>query len=58
LLWAFKRAENFGRVGPIVPTVKATLENRDYRKWVSTPGGREDVTLGLRLDVAWPKIGY
>jgi tetratricopeptide (TPR) repeat protein len=48
----------FGRVGPVQPRISLSAENRDYRKWSSTPGGREDNTLSLRSDVVWPDLGY
>ncbi len=47
-----------GRIGPVQPKVTLGAENRDYRKWASTPGGREDNTLSLRLDVTWPEASY
>jgi tetratricopeptide (TPR) repeat protein len=48
----------FGRVGPVQPRISLSAENRDYRKWAITPGGREDNTLSLRSDVAWPDLSY
>lgn len=48
----------FGRLGPVEPRLSISAEVRDYQKWAVTPGGREDRTLGLSLDVAWPEVSY
>jgi hypothetical protein len=48
----------FGRVGPVQPRISLSSESRDYRKWATTPGGREDNTLSLRSDVVWPDLSY
>ena len=49
---------SFGRTGPVESRVSVSGETRDYRKWASTPGGREDRTLSLRLDMSWPEVTY
>jgi len=49
---------NFGRIGPVLPSVGFSAETRDYEKWSTTPGGREDRTLGLQVSVTWPDVSY
>jgi hypothetical protein len=51
-------SRSFGRIGAVEPRVSVTAETRDYRKWAATPGGREDRTLSLNLDLRWPEISY
>lgn len=48
----------FGRIGAVEPRLGLIAETRDFDKWVITAGGREDRTLSLKLDVAWPDISY
>lgn len=49
---------SFERIGPVESRIGLSAETRDYRKWRSTPGGREDNTLSLRADVIWPEVSY
>ncbi|MXQ08789.1 hypothetical protein GQ651_13105 [Alphaproteobacteria bacterium GH1-50] len=49
---------NFGRVGPIEPTLRVSVENRNYHKWLSTPGGRQDRSLTIDVGATWPEAQY
>ena len=49
---------SFGRMGAVEPRIALSAETRDYRKWTVTPGGREDQTLSLSLDLRWPEVSY
>lgn len=44
--------------GAIRPRISLQAETRDYRKWASTPGGRRDNSLVLRLEAVWPEASY
>ncbi len=44
--------------GAIRPSISVQAETRDYRKWLTTPGGRRDNSLALRFDVVWPGTSY
>ncbi|NNL34790.1 MAG: hypothetical protein HKP35_03130, partial [Silicimonas sp.] len=57
-VFGLNASRSFGRVGSVVPRIALSAETRDYQKWVVTPGGREDRTLSLRLDVNWPDVSY
>ena len=48
----------FDRIGTIRPSVRASVEQRIYHKFATAPGGREDLSLSLGVDVVWPEISY
>ncbi len=58
LVLGINASRSFGRLGAIEPRIAFSAETRDYRKWAVTPGGREDRTLGLSLDLSWPDVSY
>lgn len=41
--------------GAIQPRLTANLETRDFSKWVTTPDGRRDDSLRLRLNIVHPE---
>jgi hypothetical protein len=48
----------FDRVGAIRPSVRASVEQRLYHKFATAPGGREDLSLSLGVDIVWPEVSY
>jgi tetratricopeptide (TPR) repeat protein len=58
LSFGLSASRSFAQIGAFQPRISLEAETRDYRKWSSTPGGREDNSLALRLDVTWPDISY
>lgn len=51
-------SRSFGRIGSVEPRIGLAAEARDFRKWVATPGGRQDRTVSLSLDLRWPEVSY
>ncbi|MGI9390143.1 MAG: surface lipoprotein assembly modifier [Boseongicola sp.] len=51
-------SRNFDRIGSILPSVWASAEQRIYHKFSSSPGGRDDLSLSLGVDIIWPDISY
>lgn len=58
LIYGVNASRTFGQIGAVIPRVSLLAETRDFEKWVVTPGGRQDQTLSLQLDVTWPEVNY
>ncbi|MDD9920707.1 MAG: hypothetical protein OXQ92_00255 [Boseongicola sp.] len=48
----------FDTIGSVRPTLHGSVEQRIYHKFATAPGGREDVSASIGLDVTWPGISY
>lgn len=48
----------FDRIGSIRPSLRASVEQRLYHKFATAPGGREDLSLSLGVDIVWPEVSY
>ncbi len=48
----------FAPLGPVQPSVTASISRRDYRSWSTTPGGRQDDSLSLGLNLTWTDLSY
>ncbi|MGI9390975.1 MAG: surface lipoprotein assembly modifier [Boseongicola sp.] len=51
-------SRDFARIGAIVPSVRASFEQRIYHKFSTTPDGRDDLSLSLGVEIVWPDINY
>jgi len=51
-------SRDFDRIGAILPSVNASVEQRIYHKFGSAPDGREDLSLSIGVDIVWPDISY
>lgn len=55
---ALRATRAFGRVGPVVPAVRASVERRNYHKFAAATDGRDDTAVSLGFDVTWPEAGF
>jgi tetratricopeptide (TPR) repeat protein len=55
---ALRANRSFGRIGAVQPRFTASVEQRNYHKFNSVAGGRDDTTMSLGIDVTFPDISY
>lgn len=56
--FAVRGSRSFDQIGMVQPSVNFSVENRNYHKWSSTAGGREDVSVSLGLTATFPDVTY
>jgi len=55
---ALRANRSFSQMGSVQPRFSASVEQRNYHKFSSVAGGRDDTTLSLGIDVTFPDISY
>ena len=55
---ALRANRNFDRIGAVQPRISASVEQRNYHKFSSVAGGRDDTSLSLGLNVTFPDVSY
>ncbi len=51
-------SRSFDRIGPVRPSLRASVEQRNYHKFSTAPDGRKDLSVSFGVDIVWPEVSY
>lgn len=55
---ALRANRRLDRIGAIKPRLSASVEQRNYHKFSTVAGGRDDTTMSLGIDITFPDVSY
>lgn len=55
---SLRASRSWRDVAGMRPTLRGTLEHRNYTEFTSLVDGREDISVSIGLDVVWPDVSF